>query len=98
MRMRTCVYIYRDSKHPTERQENMGLFDRRMEKAADGIIKRIEAEDGEKGKYGNPIVVWVISAILSVVIRKLLERIIENDGEDIKNLAHAVLAKMEDEE
>ena len=76
----------------------MGLFDRRMEKAADGIIKRIEAEDGEKGKYGNPIVVWVISAILSVVIRKLLERIIENDGEDIKNLAHAVLAKMEDEE
>jgi RNA binding exosome subunit len=76
----------------------MGLFDRRMEKAADGIIKRIEAEDGEKGKYGNPIVVWVISAILSVVIRKLLERIIENDGEDIKNLAHAVLAKMEDED
>ena len=76
----------------------MGLFDRRMEKAADGIIKRIEAEDGEKAKTGNPIVVWVISAILSVVIRKLLERIIENDGEDIKNLAHAVLAKMEDEE
>ena len=76
----------------------MGLFDRRMEKAADGIIKRIEAEDGEKGKYGNPIVVWVISAILSVVIRKLLERIIENDGEDIKNLAHAVLAKIEEEE
>ena len=76
----------------------MGLFDRRMEKAADGIIKRIEEEDGEKGKYGNPIVVWIIGAILSVVIRKLLERIIENDGEDIKNLAYAVLAKIEEEE
>ena len=69
-----------------------------MEKAADGIIKRIEEEDGEKGKYGNPIVVWIIGAILSVVIRKLLERIIENDGEDIKNLAYAVLAKIEEEE
>ena len=76
----------------------MGLFDRRMEKAANGIIKRIEEEDGEKGKYGNPIVVWIIGAILSVVIRKLLERIIENDGEDIKNLAYAVLAKIEEEE
>ena len=93
-----CVYIYRGNETPNRKAGRMGLFDRRMEKAADGIIKRIEAEDGEKGKYGNPIVVWVISAILSVVIRKLLERIIENDGEDIKNLAHAVLAKMEEED
>ena len=76
----------------------MGLFDRRVDKAADGILKRIEADSGGKDRYGNPIVVWIISAVLSIVIRKLLERIIENDGEDIKNLAHAVLAKMEEDE
>ena len=76
----------------------MGIFDRRAEKAADGIIKRIEAEDGTKGKYGNPIVVWIIGAILQVVIRKLLERIIETDGEDIKHMAHGLLQKIEEEE
>tara|TARA_Y100000996_G_C22108380_1_gene472870 strand:+ start:262 stop:510 length:249 start_codon:yes stop_codon:yes gene_type:complete len=78
--------------------KSMGLFDRRIDKAADSILKRVEAEDGNKGKYGNPIVVWIIGAILQVVIKKLLERIIETDGEDIKQMAHGLLMKIEEED
>ena len=76
----------------------MGIFDRRVNKAADGILRRIEAEDKNKGEFGNPIVVWIVGAVLQIVIKKLLERIIENDGEDVKNLAASLLAKMEEED
>jgi len=76
----------------------MGLFDRKTERAADRIIERIEREEGGKGRYGNPIMVWVISAILSIVIKKLLERIIESDGADIKQMAQGLLDKIEEDD
>ena len=70
----------------------MRLFERKANKAADELFEGLEK------RHGNPIVMWIVGQLLLVLLKKLLEKVIEDDGKQIAELARDVLRKVETDE
>ena len=64
----------------------------RIERVADEVLSNI----GEKGRYGSAILTWIIVQIAVIVAKKLLERIIADDGKQVVAIAKSLLDNVEE--
>lgn len=71
----------------------MSLFERRAAKVVDELF-----DSEERKRYGNPILTWILIQVVMLVAKKLLERIIADDGKEITALAKTLLEKVEEEQ
>ena len=67
------------------------LRERKLDAAADEIFRDIEK------RHGSPIVAFLLSQLAWFLIKKLLERIIENRGADLVGIAEDILRRAEEE-
>lgn len=70
-------------------------IDRKLNDAADKVIKELEAE--EKDEHGSGLMAWILMQIVLIIAKKLLERIISNDGREVVNMARSALNSIESE-
>ena len=65
---------------------------KRIDAAADQVISMI----GRDGKHGSAILTWIVMQIAVIVAKKLLERIIADDGKQVVEIAKSLLDNVDD--
>lgn len=61
-------------------------IDKQLEETADAVMKDVS---GDK-KYGSAILTYILVQVGIILLKKLLERIIENNGQDVVELAKSL--------
>ena len=49
------------------------ILNRLVDKAADEFIESMVENEPRNGRYGNPILFWILSQVILMVIKKILE-------------------------
>lgn len=73
------------------------ILDRKLERAADDVIKQLDEGNSGESRHGSAILTWILMQIVFIVVQKLLERIIRRDGEDVVKLAETLLEQINEE-
>jgi len=63
------------------------ILNRLADKAADEFIESVVEDNPRNGRYGNPILFWILGQVILMVIKKILEN---------RDLLAKFEAKMED--
>ncbi len=69
------------------------VIDRKINNAADEIVDQLVDGEGDKPEHGSAIITWILSQIIILVVKKILERILDSDRpseEEIKGLISSI--------
>lgn len=69
------------------------VIDRKINDAADEIIGQLVDGEEDKPEYGSAIMTWILSQIIILVVKKILERILDSDRpneEEIKRFISSI--------
>lgn len=67
---------------------------RKLRQAADDVAS--ELDDSKSNRFGSPILTYILIQVAIFIAKKVIDRILESDAEDIKSFCADVKASLDD--